>query len=191
MKVGCCLCITTEGLPHTSHFSTSLSPSLFTSQPCFRLLLTQALYSLAPVSLQLSNPRIPGWGWERRRLEYHACSSLPFQFPLPPPSPGTAAASRDIWVNYCCFISCPWNQTESHPKIHNRTVLYTPCIKWITFCLFLQISPLWLHLKSQSVHEVPWTSSLQSSMIDKIYYFTKETVFCVFCILRIWTKVPC
>lgn len=116
---------------------------------------------LAPVSLQLSNPRIPGWGWERRRLEYHACSSLPFQFPLPPPSPGTAAASRDIWVNYCCFISCPWNQTESHPKIHNRTVLYTPCIKWITFCLFLQISPLWLHLKSQSVHEVPSTSSLQ------------------------------
>lgn len=91
----------------------------------------------------------------------HACSSLPFQFPLPPPSLGTAAASRDIWVNYCCFVSCPWNQPQSHPKIHNRTVLYTPCIKLITFCLFLQISPLWLHLKSQFVHEVPSTSSLQ------------------------------
>ena len=183
MKVGGCLCITNHWgsapclpLPHKPFHPLSSPPSPVSDHLWPK---PSNLSSQPPSSSVIpGNPARVGkdTGWSAM----HACSSQPFQSPLPLPSLGTAAASRDTWMNYCCFVSCPWNQPESHPKIHDRTVLYTPCIKLITFFSFLaDLTPLitsevpvhpWsaLSLFTTSLNSHPWQIKYITSL-KKLY----------------------
>lgn len=193
MKVGCCLCITTEGLPHASHFSTSLSPSLFTSQPCFRPPLTQALYSRQSPSSSVIPGSLAG---AERDADWSTMPAV-----LCPSSFPSHILHRVLlqpleifgWIIVASFL-VPGIRLKVIPKYTIELYYILHVLNELLFVFSCRSHPfdyIWSPSPSMKCPQPLHYKCEQSSMMDKIYYFTKETVFCVFCILRIWTKVPC